>query len=65
MKPLKDLCKWEVFNPGEGTFYVVINPDHPTNPISDFCASKPSYHHWNEFPEYVKVIGMMFLVPDE
>jgi len=65
MKPLRELCKWEVFDDGEGTFYVVVNPNHPTNPISDWQALKPSYHYWNEFPEEVRVIGMMFLVPDK
>lgn len=64
IKKLKDLCKWEVFNPGSGTFYVVVNKDDPNHPISDWQAIKPSYHHWNEFPEEVEVVGMMFLKPD-
>jgi hypothetical protein len=65
MKPLRELCKWEVFDDGEGTFYVVVNPDHPNYPICDWMALKPSYHHWFEFPEEVRVIGMMFLVEDK
>ena len=63
MKKLRELCKWEVFNPYGGNFYVVVNPEDGYKPISSLHDN--TYHHWNEFPEYVEVIGMMFLVPDK
>lgn len=63
-RKLKELCRYEVFNPGQGTFYVVMSKDeNDPYPIIRWCED--SKHHWNEFPDEVKVIGMLFLVPDK